>query len=103
MLYLIEMAIAFVLRHPAVRQAGPEVMRVVLRRALQRAFTVVYSAVEQQSWILPGEATLAVDRVPRNPPREAVAGLFTALAEQVWCLLGAEATAPLLAALSPRT
>jgi CheY-like chemotaxis protein len=91
------------LRHPAVRQVAPEVMRVVLRRALQRAFTPGPSATELEAWVMPGGATLSVGRVPRDPPRGAVAGLFAALAEQVWCLLGAEATAPFREALSPRT
>jgi CheY-like chemotaxis protein len=90
------------LRHPALRKVAPEVMRVVLRRALQRAFAPGLSAAEPEGWMTPGEATLALDRAPRDLPREAVAGLFAALAEQVWCLLGDEATAPFLEALPPR-
>jgi twitching motility two-component system response regulator PilH len=85
-----------VLRHPLARQFGPEVLRIVLRRALRR----VSGAGEAANWLEPDGLSLDAGQVAQVGGPDAVAGLARALAEQIWCLLGTVAGAPLLEALA---
>jgi CheY-like chemotaxis protein len=83
------------LRHPALRGVGPEVMRVVLRRALAAAFTPAPAGA-----VLPDGRTLDAARLPASPRPEELVRLVTSLAGQVWCLMGTEDSAPLWPALA---
>jgi CheY-like chemotaxis protein len=85
------------LGHPSLRQVGSEVLAVILRRALAQAFA-------QQArfpCLLDGnEARLIADSVPFSDQPEIVVGFVVALAEQMWCVLGTEASAAFRTALS---
>jgi CheY-like chemotaxis protein len=83
------------LQHPALRDAGSEVLRIVLRRALATAFPP------------PAEVTIASDGrsvlpggLPPEPQPEALRRLVGSLAEQMWRLLGTELTSPFWDALA---
>jgi CheY-like chemotaxis protein len=78
-------ALNLVLRHPLMRQLGPDVVRFVLRRA----------AGDVGRWLRPDGLTLDANHVVAAAPAGAVAALAVAVAEQLQRLLGAEAAAPL--------
>jgi CheY-like chemotaxis protein len=84
------------LNRPALRQAGPEVVRVLLRRALREAFP---PEAEAEGWLAPGGAALDGARVPALPPG-AVTALAGTLADLAWRLLGADESAALREALA---
>ncbi len=84
------------LAHPSLRRAGPEVVRVLLRRALREAFPAEAGA---DGWLAPGGAALDGGRLPALPPEEA-AGLVASLADLAWRLLGADGSAAFRAALA---
>jgi two-component system OmpR family response regulator len=86
------------LRSPALRPLGPEVLRLLLGRALVRAFPG--EVKDASAAVLPDGRTLAPERVPARASPEILARLAGALAEQVWCLLGSEAGAPFAEALA---
>jgi hypothetical protein len=83
------------LAHPTLRRAGPEVVCVLLRRALREAIPLETGAGD---WVAPGGAALDPSRVPRVPP-EAVTALVAALVDLAWRLLGADESAALREAL----
>ena len=74
------------LAHPSLRRAGPEVVRVLLRRALREAFPPDVGA---DAWLAPGGAALDASRVPPLPA-EVAGALVDALADLAWRLLGAD-------------
>jgi DNA-binding response OmpR family regulator len=82
------------LAHPSLRRAGPDVVRVLLRRALREALPGHALA---DSWLSPGGA--ALDGVPPLAAAEAEA-LVCALADLAWRLLGADASAAFRSALA---
>jgi CheY-like chemotaxis protein len=82
----------------AVRSLGAEVLRIILSRALVRAFG--RQAGGAPPWLSSDRCGFDLKRVPAAPPVEAVAVLVTALAEQVWCLLGTDASASFRDALT---
>jgi CheY-like chemotaxis protein len=84
------------LAHPSLRQAGPEVAQVLLRRALREALPAEAGA---DAWLAPGGAALAAGRVPALPPA-AVATLVGSLADLAGRLLGAGGSAAFRAALA---
>src|SRR5204862_549045 len=81
------------------RRLGEEVPELVLRRALDRAFASLYPAQERVRWVIAGESRLDRRALPRRVPRRSLRLCFASLAEQWWCLLGTEGSAPLVAAL----
>jgi len=83
------------LRHPSVRQLGPEVLTVLASRALRRA-----ELSFAREWLLPGGLTLDVARIAPALRPEAVAALVAALAEQLWRVFGTAEGAPVWAALA---
>lgn len=87
------------LRHRSLRPVGPAATRTLLRRALVRGFAGHAAPAEVQQWLLPGEAGLDTRRMLPRPPAEAVVRSVMALADQVWCMLGTEASLPCWAAL----
>jgi CheY-like chemotaxis protein len=78
------------LRHPAVRFLGPEVLGVLVERALEQA---------RCSW--PAAELLGPSGSSAPAAAETLAALAGALVEQVWCVLGTEASAPFRAAVAP--
>jgi CheY-like chemotaxis protein len=82
------------LAHPSLRRAGPDVVRVLLRRALREALPGHAAA---DSWLSPGGA--ALDGVPPLAAAEAAA-LVSALADLAWRLLGSDASAAFRSALA---
>jgi CheY-like chemotaxis protein len=88
------------LSHSLVRQLGPEVLRLVLRRAVRRAGDDGAPGGEVgQRWLRP--AGLALDVRPgATVPARAVAALAAAVAEELQRLLGIEASAPVREALA---
>jgi CheY-like chemotaxis protein len=82
----------------AVRRLGDEVVRIVLRRVLHRALGA--DDEEFNAWLLPDGLLLNGERPPHSASPEAVIALVVALAEQIWCLLGGPASAPIRAALA---
>jgi CheY-like chemotaxis protein len=95
------------LRHPSLRRLQPPVLRFLLGRALRQAVSSRVSDQELDSWLLPDHAVLAAGRVPpslgpaEGSRADGVLVLGVALAEQIWYLLGTEASAPFRAALAP--
>jgi hypothetical protein len=102
------------LGHPSLHQVGPDVLRVVLRKALSAAFgpgaptggadaprADVLSALGgwPDSWLSADGSRLEADHIP-PAPAPVVAGLLAALADQLWRLLGTDASAPFFHALS---
>ncbi len=85
-----------VLRHPALRSFGPEVCRVLLRRAVRRA--CLGSAPDLMDLLDP--VRVATARTPHALQSDVLGRLVASLAEQVWCLLGSEAGAPVWEALA---
>jgi CheY-like chemotaxis protein len=81
---------------PALRGVKPEVMRVVLRRALQAAF----GPGSRASAVLADGRTLDPALVPVTPRPEQLVHLVACIAEQVWRLLGERASAPAWQALA---
>ncbi len=84
------------LRHPAFRGFGPEVQRILLRRAAECAFPE--GAPELDALLTPAGLPPA-HLTPLHRP-DALHRLVASLVEQVWCLLGTEAGAPVRAALT---
>jgi CheY-like chemotaxis protein len=84
------------LAHASLRRAGPEVVRVLLRRALREAFP---SEAGAGSWLAPGGAALDPGRLPALDV-EAAGALVGALADLAWRLLGADGSAAFRAALA---
>lgn len=95
------------LRHASLRWFQPQVLRFLLWRELRRVVSPRVTNRELEAWLLPEAALLATDQLPPSlggVGEAAVAGvlvLAVALAEQTWCLLGTEASAPFRAALAP--
>jgi hypothetical protein len=83
------------LAHPSLRQAGPDVARVLLRQALLEALPPEAGA---EGWLTPGGAALDAGRLPALAPA-AVAALVGALADLAWRLLGADESAAFRGAL----
>jgi DNA-binding response OmpR family regulator len=92
------------LSHPSLRCITAEVMRVVLGRAVQRAFagagTAVPAQVDLDRGVSPDGRSLAEENLPPTPSPEALADLLDSLTEQVWRLLGTTGSAPFEAALA---
>jgi CheY-like chemotaxis protein len=88
------------LRHPSLRQVAPEVLQVVLRKALRRTFGQEGSPAEPETWVAPGEGRLDPRRVPASPRPGVVAALLAALADGLECLLGEGESAPARRALA---
>jgi len=88
------------LHHPLVRQLGPDVVRLVLRRAVRCAGNgTAPGAGEADRWLQ--RDGLAVDvRLAATAPAGAVAALAAAVAEQLQRLLGTEASLPVREALA---
>jgi CheY-like chemotaxis protein len=84
------------LRHPALRQLGPDVLRLVLRRAVRRAAP---DGEDTRSWLEPDGLALDVERVAGRAPGGIVAGVALAVADQLQRLLGTEVSTPACAAL----
>jgi CheY-like chemotaxis protein len=84
------------LAHPSLRRPGPEVVRVLLRRALREAFPPDAGA---EAWLAPGGAALDPGRLP-PVPAEAVGALVGSLSDLAWRLLGADESAAFRSALS---
>jgi CheY-like chemotaxis protein len=80
-----------VLRHPLARHLGPDVLRLVLRRAA--------AAAGAGGWLGPDGLSLDASRAGSGRP-EAVAAFAAAVAEQLWCLLGTRDAKPLREALA---
>ncbi len=80
------------LRHPLLRELGPDVVRLVLRRAADRIG-------DGGRWLEAGGLALDVRHVAAAASGEAVARLAAAVAEQLQRLLGTEASAPAREAL----
>jgi CheY-like chemotaxis protein len=84
------------LRRGPLRDTGPEVLSIVLRRALKQAFGFASEAVIA-SWI---GSTARPDASPPVPSPDALLSLVAALADQVWRIFGTEAASPCWAALA---
>jgi CheY-like chemotaxis protein len=98
-----------VLRHPLARQLGPDILRVVLFRALRgitaacgspAASDAESEADQAASWLRPDGLSLDPERILRSGPPGTLVAFATALAEQWWCLCGTEGGAPLQEALA---
>jgi CheY-like chemotaxis protein len=83
------------LRHPALRAFGPEVCRVLVRRAVRRAR--LGGAADLEDLLDP--VRVATARTLPALQSDVLHRLVASLADQVWCLLGSEAGAPVWAAL----
>jgi CheY-like chemotaxis protein len=88
------------LRHPSVKRLRPHILRLLLLRSLRQVGAVRGAEFDLESLLAPEEAIFRVHYF--GPSAEgmeqrlivpAVVALVVALAEQVWCLLGTEATA----------
>jgi CheY-like chemotaxis protein len=86
------------LRHPCLGRLGADALRVLLRRALGRAFGPG-PAVNEDARLRSDDVALTADAPAAAP--DAVVAFVAALAEQVARLLGAEASRPFLEALAP--
>jgi CheY-like chemotaxis protein len=82
-------AVRQALHHPTLRPLGPEVRGVLVRRALHQAGC---------PW--PAEVLLDDLAPPRPETPQTLAAVAAALAEQVWCVLGAADGAPFQGALA---
>jgi CheY-like chemotaxis protein len=85
-------ALNLALRHPLTRQLGSDVVRLVLRRAVNRAGA--------DRWLQEDGMALDVPFVARTASGEAVAAFAAAVTEQWQRLLGAEASGPVREALA---
>jgi DNA-binding response OmpR family regulator len=85
-----------VLRHPVLGRLGPDVARLVLRRAVSRA---ARDPSDRGRWLKPDGLTLDAAYLVAAVPGGAVAAFAVAVAEQLERLLGAEAAAPVREAL----
>src|SRR5207248_3712182 len=88
------------LHHPSLRYVAPEILQVVLRKALRRAFGQDFSDAGPGEWVVPGEGRLDPRRVPSSPRPGPVVALFATLADQLECLLGEGESAPARQALA---
>jgi CheY-like chemotaxis protein len=82
--------------HPALRVVRPELMRVILRRALVAAFP----PDPPPSAVVPDGRALDPARLPADSRPEQLVRLAASLAEQVWRLLGTQASTPFWGALA---
>jgi DNA-binding response OmpR family regulator len=87
------------LRCREARSLGGEVAEVVLRRALDQAFQTVCSEEERARWIVAGQGRLDRQALPGRVSWGSLQSCFASLVDQWWCLLGDEASAPLVQAL----
>jgi hypothetical protein len=92
-------ALEEMLRHREARRLGPEIPELVLRRAVDQAFASLLSTVERERWIISGHGRLDRRALPRRVPRDSLRLCFASLVDQWQCLLGNEASAPLVEAL----
>jgi CheY-like chemotaxis protein len=83
------------LRHPTVRFLGPEVLGVLVLRGLEKA-RCPWPATE----LLHPSGSLSEPAAVSPAVTETLAALARALVEQLWCVLGTEATAPFRAAVA---
>jgi CheY-like chemotaxis protein len=81
------------LARPCWRKVEGELLRRVLRQALNRASP----GVDADAWLSAEGASLSSERLP---PRDVAIALVASLAEQMWCLLGTEASRPFWEALA---
>ncbi len=95
------------LRHNSLKQLRPQILRFLLWRSLRQVVSSYVTDAELTHWLAPGEAALAVNRVPaslgckeRRASVESVVVLAVSLAEQTWSILGAEATAAFRSSLA---
>jgi CheY-like chemotaxis protein len=79
------------LDHPSLRSVGPEVMRILLSRAVAAGGSEL-SAEQRARWLAPGGTSLR-DEGPTTAAAVAVGGLVASLVDQLGCLLGTEAVA----------
>jgi hypothetical protein len=87
------------LRSREARSLGGEVPELVLRRAFDQAFASRFGDEERGRWIVAGHARLDRRALPRRVPRDALLLCFASLVDQWRCLLGEEASMPLVDAL----
>jgi CheY-like chemotaxis protein len=83
------------LRHPVLRDAGPELSRIFLGRALQAGFPGLWKGLIASD----GRGVLT-EGLPSHPRPDALGQLVGSLADQVWRLLGAEQASPFWMALA---
>ncbi len=83
-------ALNWALAQPCWRKIEGDVLRLVLRRALRRAFP----EAEGDAWLGADGVSLNAEREPPSMSRDKVLDLLASLAEQIGCLLGAEASKP---------
>jgi CheY-like chemotaxis protein len=88
------------LHHASVRWLGSEVLRAVLGRALRQTFAADCAHAGATSWLLPEGIAFDPACAPTTLPPAMLFALLTALSEQFWRLLGAEASAPVRAVLA---
>lgn len=86
------------LRDASLRAVDVEVLCAVARRALRQANVGAALAGEVERWLVSGRLAQRISVPPGiDPPMLAL--LLACLAEQLWCLLGGAASAPIRAAL----
>jgi CheY-like chemotaxis protein len=83
------------LRPPTLRGQAPRVVRAILRRALSQ----VFAPTDTDVWLTADGCALEETRVPPEAATDATA-LVIALAQQIWCVTGTTASAPVRAALT---
>lgn len=87
------------LRCREARSLGVEVAEAVLRRALDEGFGSLFREEERMRWVVPGQERLDRPALPRRTSRESLQRCFASLVDQWRCLLGDEASTPLVQAL----
>jgi CheY-like chemotaxis protein len=88
------------LRHPLVRQLGPDVLRLILRRAGRRAADATLpGGADTVRWLQPDGLALDGRHLAAGVPAATVAALAVAVVEQLERLLGRAAGAPVWEAL----
>lgn len=88
------------LRHPSIKEVGPEILRVFLHQALAQAFTPATPGAAPHPGLFPEGTSLDPDGFPRPCPPRAVFQTLVVLSERMRCLLGTEASAPFRATLA---
>jgi CheY-like chemotaxis protein len=95
------------LRHASLKRLRPQVLRFLLLRSLRQAMSSQVPDADLESWLASDDAIFTKNRfgnfsavVERRLGVEGVIVLVVALAEQTWCLLGAEGTSEFRAALA---
>jgi hypothetical protein len=87
------------LRCREARALGAEVAEVVVRRALDQGLAGHFREEERARWVVPGHERLDRQALPRRIPRESLQRCFASLVDQWRCLLGDDASFPLVEAL----